>query len=27
LAWVKGNSVGPQAQVADPEGLDLYQLR
>ena len=27
LAWVKGNSVGPQAPVADPEGLDLYQLR
>lgn len=27
LAWVKGNSVGPQAQVADPEGLDLYQFR
>ena len=27
LAWVKGNSVGPQAPVADPEGLDLYQFR
>ena len=27
LAWVKGNSVGPQAPVADPEGLDLHQFR